>query len=179
VFCLQIIQQQSEIAAETDTANNRMSSSATATNMMRWTTVTMLLQATTAASNNEKWMQPIRRLQANDFMTSCQRIFMSPGRMQRNEYLASQFVTEVGELCESFNMASECPEHTFTSLPKPLQNGFFNQACLHMGLGADCPVESLSMMGDTGYLYTPRTAVEIDAMRTDLCVQIGNVFGTY
>ena len=156
-------------------------------NVIRWTTAALLLvHSATATSTNKsndhhKWLHSIRRLQEDDFMASCQRIFMSPGRMLRNEYLASQFAKEVGEMCETFNMASDCPSAEFQALPIELQSGFFNTACSHLGYGVnkpDCPIQGLSMIGDTGYVYSAKTAVELDEMRVNLCGQIGSALGT-
>ena len=153
--------------------------------MIRWTAATLLLVHSVSANNNNnkhKWLNPIRRLQADEFMTNCQRIFMSPGRMLRNEYLASKFAEEVGEMCESFNLASDCPPPQFQMLPTELQNGFFNTACSHLGYGGNspnCPVQSLAMIGDTGYVYSAKTVAEIDEMRVNMCAQIGSALGTF
>ena len=165
-----------------------MSTTKSTKTMIRWTTATLLLVHSVSANNNghnndgeHKWLNPIRRLQADEFMTNCQRIFMSPGRMLRNEYLASKFAEEVGEMCESFNLASDCPPPQFQSLPIELQNGFFNTACSHLGYGVNrpnCPVQSLSMIGDTGYVYSANTVAEIDEMRVNMCAQIGSALGT-
>eukprot|EP00529_Nitzschia_sp_RCC80_P010653 CAMPEP_0113467720 /NCGR_PEP_ID=MMETSP0014_2-20120614/14967_1 /TAXON_ID=2857 /ORGANISM="Nitzschia sp." /LENGTH=635 /DNA_ID=CAMNT_0000360051 /DNA_START=102 /DNA_END=2009 /DNA_ORIENTATION=+ /assembly_acc=CAM_ASM_000159 len=166
-----------------------MSTTKSTKTMIRWTTATLLLVHSVSANNNNnnnnnghKWLNPIRRLQADEFMTNCQRIFMSPGRMLRNEYLASKFAEEVGEMCESFNLASDCPPPQFQMLPIELQNGFFNTACSHLGYGVnrpDCPVQSLSMIGDTGYVYSANTVAEIDEMRVNMCAQIGSALGNY
>jgi hypothetical protein len=131
----------------------------------------------TIAAAEEDWMEKVRRLQGGEFMQICNQFFMSD--MSHNSYLMSDFAQDVTSFCSQFaTRKSICPNSGFRGLEKDFQDAFFRSASQQMGASMErFPLEALTSMGDTGYVFSEKSKPELDAMRNDLCVQMQTAFG--
>jgi hypothetical protein len=131
----------------------------------------------TFAKGEEDWIQNVRKLQAGQFMQVCNQVFMSD--LPRNSYLMSDFANDVGTFCTQFSTEkSICPNGGFESLQVDFQDAFFRHASQHMGTPmARFPASALARLGDTGYIVSDKTLIELDVMKNDLCVQMQTAFG--
>ena len=131
----------------------------------------------TVANAEEDWIQNVRKLQAGQFMQVCNQVFMRD--MPRKSYLMSNFANDVGSFCSQFSTKkSSCPKGGFSNLQVDFQDAFFRHASQHMGSAMRrFPFSALTRLGDTGYIVSDRTVVELDVMKNDLCVQMQTAFG--
>ena len=131
----------------------------------------------TGTHAEEDWIQNVRKLQVGHFMQVCNGVFMR--EKPRNSYLMSNFASDVGSFCSQFTTKkSSCPSGGFSNLQVDFQDAFFRTASRHMGASMRrFPFSALTRLGDTGYIVSDRTAVELDAMKNDLCVQMQTAFG--
>lgn len=131
----------------------------------------------TLATGEDDWIQNVRRLQPPEFMQVCNQVFMRD--MPRRSYLMSNFATDIGSFCSQFSTKkSSCPNGGFQNLQLDFQDAFFRHAAVHAGTPmARFPFSALTRLGDTGYIVSDRTAVELDVMKNDLCVEMQTAFG--
>ena len=131
----------------------------------------------TVANAEEDWIQNVRKLQAGQFMQVCNQVFMKS--MPHNSYLMSNFASDVGSFCSQFSTKkSICPHGGFSNLQVDFQDAFFRHASQHMGtVTRRFPSGALTRLGDTGYIVSDKTAIELDVMKSDLCVQMQAAFG--
>ena len=139
-----------------------------------------VLGAMSSSNNNEveeNWMQKVRKLQAGQFMSTCNQVMM--GSVQGNTYLMSDFANDVGNFCTRFSTNQEqCPGSGFRSLQINFQDAFFRHAAQHMGRPMiSFPMAALMQVGDTGYIISDKSQTELDAMKNDLCVEMQYAFG--
>jgi hypothetical protein len=142
-----------------------------------WKGALMIGLRATMTAAEEDWMEKVRRMQVGEFMTVCNQVFMSD--MPHNSYLMSDFANDVTSFCSQFaTKKSICPNTGFRGLPLDFQDAFFRSATQNMGISLDrFPMEALTSMGNTGYIFSQKTQPELDAMRNDLCIQMQTAFG--
>jgi hypothetical protein len=131
----------------------------------------------TMVTADDDWIHEVRKLQAGQFMQACNQAFMND--MSHDSYLMSDFAADVTKFCSEFSVErSSCPNNGFKGLQVDFQDAFFRHASQHMGSNLSrFPVSALMSIGDTGYIISDKTMIELDAMKNDLCVQMQTAFG--
>jgi hypothetical protein len=130
-------------------------------------------------NNSNDWIQTVRKLQVGQFMDVCTDVFMNDAGIRHNNYLMSDFASDLSDLCGRFSTQSvECPNSGFRGLKPNFQNAFFRHATQQTGIPmSSFPLFSLKAMGDTGYIVSDKTRIELDVMKNDLCQELHTAFG--
>lgn len=140
---------------------------------------TVVLGSNENDNNSESWVHRVRGLQEREFQQVCNEVFLSEDHLQKTSYFMSDYAEEVTDLCLKFAPNSDqgtCRENSFGSLGASFQNAFFTHAAHQLGRDK-LPISALMSMGNVGYIVSDKTALELNTMRNDLCVELHGSIG--